>query len=51
MINYATLSEYQMEILWQLIIEEFGPNIQRISIIDNIVAYTLIIMPSTPDDN
>ena len=31
MVYAATLSEYQKVILWQLIIEGFGPNIQHIS--------------------
>ena len=35
---YATImSEYQMVILWQLILKEFGTNIQYISGVDNVV--------------
>ena len=37
-------------IICRIIIEEFGPNIQHISVVDNIVAYTLIILPSTTID-
>ena len=33
---------------WWLILEEFGPNIQHISGVDNIVADTLSRFPSTP---
>ena len=36
--------------LWQLIIEAFGTNIQHISGVDNIVSYTLSKLPSTSDD-
>ena len=32
---------------WQLIIEEFGPNIQDLFGVDIIVSYTLGIFPST----
>ena len=37
-----------MLMLWQLIFEEFGPNIQNISGVDNIVADKLSRLPSTP---
>ena len=46
----ATLSESQRVIRWQIILEEFGPNIQHIAGVDNIVADTLSIFPSTPSD-
>ena len=36
---------------WQLILKEFGPNIQHISGVDNIVADTLSILPSMPIEN
>ena len=36
--------------LWRIILEEFGPNIQHIYVFDNIVAYTLSILPSSPSD-
>ena len=42
----ATLSEYQRVIRWRLILEYFGPNIQHIAVVDNIVADTLSILPS-----
>ena len=43
----ATLSESQRVMRWQLILEEFGPNIQHISGVDNIVTDTLIRLPYT----
>ena len=43
----VTLSEYQRLMRWQLIIEEFGPNIQHVAVVDNIVSDTLHILPST----
>ena len=47
----TTLSEYQRVIRWQLIIEYFGPNIQHIYGVDNIVADTLSRLRSTPSKN
>ena len=44
----AKLSEYQKVMLWRLILEEFWSNIQNIAGIENIVADTLSILPSTP---
>ena len=44
----ATLSESQSAMRWQLILEEFDPNIQHISGVDNIVSDTLSILSSTP---
>ena len=41
MVYDATLSESQRMVLWQLILKEFGPNIQHIAEIDKIVADTL----------
>ena len=35
-----TLSESQQVMIWRLIIEEFGPNIQHTAGFYNIVAYT-----------
>ena len=46
----ATLSESQRAMRWQLIIEEFGPNIQHIYVVDNIVADALSRFPSTSAD-
>ena len=45
------MSESKRVMRWQLIIKEFGPNIQHIARVDNIVADTLIRFPSTPSDN
>ena len=50
MVYVATLSESQRVMLWKLIIKEFDPNIQHIYGVDNIVAYMLIKLPSTPSD-
>ena len=47
----ATLSEYQRVIYWRLVIKYFGPNIQHISRVDNIVADTLSRFPSTLVNN
>ena len=46
----ATLSESQRVMRWRLILKDFGPNIQHISGVDNIVAYTLSLFPSTSID-
>ena len=46
----TTLSEYQRVMLWRIILEEFGPNIQHISGVDNIVADTLSRFPSRPSN-
>ena len=46
----ATLSESQRVMLWQLILEEFGPNIHHISVVDNIVSYILGTFPYTPSN-
>ena len=40
MVNAATLSESQRVMRWQLIIKEFGPIIQHIAGVYNIVADT-----------
>ena len=45
-----TLSESQRVMRWQLIIEDFGPNIQHIAGFDNIVSDTLSRFPSTPSN-
>ena len=45
MVYAATQSESQQVILWRLIIKDFGPNIQHISGVENIVADTLSILP------
>ena len=45
MVYATTLGEYQRMMRWRLILEEFGPNIQHISGVENIVADTLSILP------
>ena len=50
MVYAETLSESQRVMFWRLILEEFGPNIQHLAGVDNIVADTLIRLPSTPKD-
>ena len=44
----ATLSESQRVVLWRLILEEFGPNIQHIAVVVKIVSDTLSRLPYTP---
>ena len=46
----TTLSESQRLMLWQLILKEFGTNIQHIAGVDNIVADTLSILRSMSID-
>jgi hypothetical protein len=46
----VTLSESQCVMRWRLILEEFGPNIQHIPGVDNIVADTLSRLPSANTD-
>ena len=46
----ATLSESQRLMRWRLILEEFGPNIQHIAGVDNILADNFSILMSTPSD-
>ena len=46
----ATPSEYQRVMRWQLILKRFGPNIQHIGGVYNIVADILSSLPSTPVD-
>ena len=46
----ATLSESQRVMRWRLFIGEFGPNIQHIYGVDNIVADMFSRLPSTPRD-
>ena len=46
----TTLSEYQRVMHWRLILEEFWPNIQHLSGVDNILADTLSILQSTSVD-
>ena len=50
MIYAETLSESQRVMRWKLILEEFGPNIQNISGVYNIVADTRIRLTSTSID-
>ena len=45
LVHAATLSEFQRVMLWRLILEEFGPNIQHISGVEKIVADTIIRLP------
>ena len=47
----ATMSESQRVMRWRLILEEFGPNIQHIAGVDNIVADTLSRHPSANHDD
>ena len=44
----TTLIEYKMLMFWQPIIEYFGPNIQHIYGVDNIVADIISILTSIP---
>ena len=46
----AIMSEYQRVMRRQLIIEEFGPDIQHIDRVYNVVADTLSRFPSTPSN-
>ena len=46
----ATLSQSQRVMRWRLILEEFGPNIQHIAGLDNVVADTLSRLPSANTD-
>ena len=46
----TTLSESKRVMRWRLILEEFGPNIQHIAVVDNIVADKLSRLPSTPSN-
>ena len=47
----ANLSESKRVMPWQLILEKFGPNIQHIAGVDNIVSDKLSRLASTPSDN
>ena len=44
MVYAATLSKSQRVIRWRIIIKEFGPSIQHVAGVENIVAYTLSIL-------
>ena len=46
MVYSGTVSESQKVILWRYIYKYFGPDIQHISVVDNIVADTLTRFPS-----
>ena len=50
LVYVATLSESQSLMRWQLILEGFGPNVQHIAGVDNIVADTLSRLLSTTRD-
>ena len=50
MVYAATLSESQRVMRWRLILKYFGPNIQHISGVDNIVSDTLSRLPYRPSD-
>ena len=51
MVDAATPSEYQRVMCWQLIIKEFGTDIQNIAGFDNVIDYTLNIIPPTLVNN
>jgi hypothetical protein len=50
LVYVATVSESQRVMRWRLILEEFGPNIQYIAGIDNVVADMLSRVPSANCD-
>ena len=50
MVYAATLSESQMLMLYRLILEEFGPNIQHIAGVDYIVSHTISRFPYIQSD-
>ena len=50
MVYAANLSESKRVMHWRLILEQFGPNIQHIYGVDNIVADTLSILPYKPSN-
>ena len=50
MVYAAILSKYQRAMRWKLIIKAFGPSIQHITAVDNIVADTLSRFTPTPRD-
>ena len=47
MVYATTMSESQRVVLWQLILKEFGPNIQHVTGFDSIIAYKLSKFPYT----
>ena len=47
MVYATTLSEPQRVIFWRHTLEEFGPNIQYVAGVGNIVADTISRFPST----
>ena len=50
LVYVKTLIESQSVMRWRLILEEFGPNIQHIAGVDNIVADTLSRLTYTPSN-
>ena len=50
MVYAATSSELQRVMRWKLTLQDFGPNIQHISGVDNIVSHTITIFMSTTVD-
>ena len=51
MVYAATLSKSQKVMWWRLILEEYGPNIQHIAGVDNVVADALLSrLPSANND-
>ena len=50
MVYNATLSESQRVMRWQLILEEFGTNIQHIAGVYNILSDKLSRLPSKPSN-
>ena len=51
LVYFAALSESQIVMLWKIILEVFGPNIQYISGVDNIVADKFSRFTYKPVDN
>ena len=50
MVYVATMSESQRVMCWQLILKEFGPNIQNIARVDYMVSDTLSRLLYEPND-
>ena len=50
MVYAETMSESQGVMHWRLILKEFGPNIQHVAGVDNIIADTLSRLSSMPSD-
>ena len=50
MVYAATMSEYQIFMHWKIIIEYFGPNIQNIYVVGNIVVEIISILSSVTNN-